>query len=313
MLLNAISPSMKAAIAAGIGLFIAFIGLKNCGLVDITNNNLSLKMDLGATKQMVFVIGMAITGSLVVMKVRGAILWGIAASAIAAASMGLMKYYGFISAPPNPMPVFAKMDVVGVFGNFWALLPLLIIFLYMDVFDTLGTLVGVGTQAGLMKDGKLENAERAFASDAIGTVFGAVAGHSTTTAYIESAAGVEQGGRTGLVAIVTGFCFLLATFISPLVESIATCAAVSSPALVIVGAMMMKNVAKIDWDDITESIPSFLVVAGIPFCFSIGDGMILGFVIYPFIKLFRGRSKEAGWLSYALAGTLILYIITIKK
>ena len=313
LLLTAISPSMKAAIAAGIGLFIAFIGLKNCGLVDIANNNLSLKVDLGATRQTVFLIGLVITGALVILKVRGAILWGIVAGAIAAALMGLMKFHGFLSTPPNPLPVFGKMDLIGVFGHFWTLLPLLVIFLYMDIFDTLGTLVGVGTQAGLMKDGKLENAERAFAADATGTVFGAIAGHSTTTAYIESAAGVEQGGRTGFVAIVAGLCFLLATLISPLVEAIATCAAVSSPALVIVGAMMMRNVAKIEWEDPSEAIPSFLVLCGIPFCYSIGDGMILGFVLYPFIKLLSGRAKEAGWLSYTLAGTLLLYLLMVKR
>lgn len=313
LLLTAISPSMKAAIAAGIGLFIAFIGLKNCGLVEIVNNNLSLKVALGATTQTVFLVGLAATGVLVILKVRGAILWGLGASAAAAAFMGLMKFNGFLSTPPNPLPVFGKMDLPGVFTHFWAVFPILVIFLYMDVFDTLGTLVGVGTQAGLMKDGKLENAERAFASDAIGTVFGSVAGHSTTTAYIESAAGVEQGGRTGLVAIVVGLCFLLATFLAPLVESIATCAAISSPALVIVGAMMMRNVAKIEWEDPSEAIPSFLVLCGIPFCYSIGDGMILGFVLYPFIKLLSGRSKETGWLSYALAGALIVYLLTIKR
>jgi AGZA family xanthine/uracil permease-like MFS transporter len=305
---------MKAAIAAGIGLFIAFIGLKNSGLVDIVNNTPMLKMQLGATKQTVFLIGLAATGALLVLKARGAILWGIVIGAVASFAMGLSQFKGLFSTPPDPMPVFAQMDVAGVFEHFWALFPLLIIFLYMDVFDTLGTLVGVGTQAGLVKkDGSLENAERAFASDAAGTVFGSVAGHSTVTAFIESDAGVEQGGRTGFVAVVVAICFLLAAFIAPLVEAISSCAAISSPALVIVGVMMMRNVAKIEWDDITESIPAFLVLTGIPFCYSIGDGMILGFVLYPLIKLFSGRAKEAGWLNYALAATLVLYVVMIKK
>jgi AGZA family xanthine/uracil permease-like MFS transporter len=304
---------MKAAIAAGIGLFIAFIGLRNSGLVDISNNALSLKVALGETKETVFLIGLAITGGLVVLKVRGAILWGILAAAISAALFGLVKFHGFFSLPPNPGPVFAQMDILGVFKAFWTLLPILIIFIYMDVFDTLGTLVGIGSQAGLMKDGKLENAERAFASDATATVFGAVAGHSTTTAYIESATGVEQGGRTGFVAVVAGLCFLLAPFFAPLVEAVSSCAAVSSPALVVVGAMMMRNVLNIDWQDHSEAIPSFLVLCGIPMCYSIGDGMILGFVLYPLIKILSGKAKEAGWLSYFLAAVLILYLVVVKR
>jgi len=314
LLLNAISPSMKAAIGAGIGIFIAYVGLRSCGLVEIANNAPSLKVELGMTRQTVFLAGLAVTGGLVLMRVRGAILWGIAAAALVASCFGMVKFGGVLSAPPSPAPVFGKLDVAGVFRHFVELLPLLVIFLYMDVFDTLGTLVGVGSRAGLLKeDGRLENATQAFASDAVGTVFGAVSGHSTVTCYIESAAGVEHGGRTGLVAIVVGACFLLSLFFSPLVQALASCSAISAPALVVVGAMMMRNAANVKWDDPSESVPSFLVITGIPLCYSIGDGMILGFVLYPLIKLLGGRAKEAGWLSYVLAVVLILYLAFVKR
>ncbi len=314
LLLNAISPSMKAAIGAGIGVFIAYVGLRSCGLVEIVNNNPSLKVELGMTRQTVFLIGLAVTGGLVLLRVKGAILLGIAAGALVASCFGLIKFDGVFSSPPSPMPVFGQLDLFGVFRNFLELLPLLVIFLYMDVFDTLGTLVGVGARAGLLKeDGRLENATQAFAADSIATVAGSVAGHSTVTSYIESAAGVEQGGRTGLAAIVAGLCFLLALFISPLVQAVASCPAISSPALVVVGAMMMMSVVKVKWEDPSESIPSFLVITGIPFCYSIGDGMILGFVLYPLIKLLGGKAKEAGWLSFVLAAVLVLYLAMVKR
>jgi len=312
LLMNAISPSMKAAIGAGIGLFIAFIGLRNGGIVEIANNNLGMHVSLGATPETVFLIGLAITGGLSLIGIRSCILWGIVAGAATAAAMGLLKFDGLISVPPSPMPVFGQMDIAGVFTHFLELIPLLVIFLYMDVFDTLGTLVGVGSRAGLMKNGTLENAERAFASDAVGTVAGSVCGHSTVTAFIESAAGVEQGGRTGLTAIVAGACFLAALFLSPLVGAIAMCQAVTAPALVIVGAMMMKCIVNVQWEDASEAIPSFLVIIGIPFCYSIGDGLILGFVLYPLIKLLAGRAKETGWLSIIMAVVLVLYLLVRK-
>jgi adenine/guanine/hypoxanthine permease len=312
LLMTAISPSMKAALGAGIGLFIAFIGLRNGGIVNIVNNNLSMNIKLGATPETVFLIGLAITGGLTLLRVKSAILFGILGSALVAALFGLIKFNGFFAPPPSPLPVFAKMDILGVFKYFVELLPLLIIFLYMDVFDTMGTLVGVGTRAGLMKNGTLENAERAFASDALGTVAGSVCGHSTVTAFIESAAGVEQGGRTGLTAVFAGAFFLLTLFISPFVSAVSGCAAIAAPALVIVGAMMMKSVVDVKWDDASEAIPSFLVIIGIPFCYSIGDGMILGFVLYPLIKLVGGKAKETGWLSITLAVVLILYLLVRK-
>jgi AGZA family xanthine/uracil permease-like MFS transporter len=183
----------------------------------------------------------------------------------------------------------------------------------MDVFDTLGTLLGVGAHAGLLdKEGNIPNAKRAFAADSVATVAGGFMGQSTVTSYIESATGVEYGGRTGLTAVATGFLFLLALFISPLAGMVGNCAPAVAPALVVVGALMMENVGKIDWGEPSEAIPSFLVLAGIPFCFSIADGLTLGFVAYPVVKLLGGKGKEIGWLTYLIAAVLALYLLGVK-
>ncbi|OGV48715.1 MAG: hypothetical protein A2X49_03820 [Lentisphaerae bacterium GWF2_52_8] len=326
LLINAVSPSMKAAIAAGIGLFIAFIGLKNGGLVNIQNNNLSMNHDFRSVSLLVFLIGLAVTGALQILKVRGGILWGILVATFSAlllqnfnfgflefpAQEKLLLAFPFSAEIPSLAPVFAQMDIAGVWTHLAQLAPLILIFTFMDVFDTLGTMIGVGTQAGLIKDNRLPNAERAFAADAIGTVGGAVCGHSTVTSYIESAAGVEHGGRTGLVAVVTGLCFLAALFCSPLVAMVTRCPAVTAPALVIVGAMMIRNVTRIDWDDYSEALPSFLVLIGIPFTSSIGDGMVIGFIAYPVIKILSGRPREAGWLSVGLGALLVIYLCYAK-
>jgi AGZA family xanthine/uracil permease-like MFS transporter len=186
----------------------------------------------------------------------------------------------------------------------------------MDVFDTIGTLVGVGSQAGLMKNDELPNASQAMKADSISTVFGSLCGNSTVTCYIESAAGVQFGGKTGLTAVSAGLCFLLAMFLSPLVAMVGTYPGkenpITAPALVIVGSMMLKNVIKIKWDDFSEAIPAFLVLIGIPFTSSIADGMIFGFIAYPVIKLCSGKGKDVGWLTYLIGGILILYLIFIK-
>jgi AGZA family xanthine/uracil permease-like MFS transporter len=197
------------------------------------------------------------------------------------------------------------MDLVGALSL--TMIPFVIIFLFMDIFDTIGTLIGVSEQAGFIKDNKLPRANRALVSDALGTVAGACMGTSTVTSYIESAAGVEQGGRTGLTGITTAFLFLLALFFSPIIEMMGSYPAITAPALVIVGAMMIKNVSKIAWSDYSESVPAFLTIIGIPLSYSIADGLALGFVSYPIIKLFSGRRKDIGWLMYVLGIMLLGY------
>ena len=183
----------------------------------------------------------------------------------------------------------------------------------MDVFDTLGTVIGVGARAGLLKNGHLPRVERVFSVDALSTVVGAAAGMSTVTCFVESSAGVESGGRTGLTAVVCGLAFLLVLFFTPLLQTIIGYTPITAPALVIVGAMMVQNVTLIDWQDYSEAIPSFLIIIGIPFSYSIADGMLLGFISYPVIKLLAGRGRNVGWLSYLLAALLAAYLFFLKR
>lgn len=297
-IMNAISPSLKSAIAAGIGLFVALIGLQNGKIVISANGLYGLCNDFDNATVIIFFFGLIVISVLHILKIRGAILLGIAGSAILAVCLGQIHPVQPFGLPGNPMPVIAKVNISGTLHFFGKLFPLIVIFTFMDIFDTLGAVVGLGSCSGLMKDGTLPNSNRIFASDATATVAGAALGHSTVTTYIESAAGIEAGGRTGVTAIVTGICFLLAMFATPFIHSVAQCNAVTAPALVVVGAMMMQSIKNIDWNDFSESIPAFLIIVGIPFSYSIADGMILGFVSYPIIKLLSGKGKTTGWLSY---------------
>ncbi len=192
------------------------------------------------------------------------------------------------------------------------MLPFILIFLFMVLFDTLGTLMGVAEQAGLIRDNRLPRARQALMSDAIGTVAGAALGTSTVTSFIESAAGVEQGGRTGLTALTAAALFLLALFFGPVVEMIGSYSPITAPALVVVGTMMMRNVVKIDWKNYAESLPAFLVIAGIPLSYSIADGLALGFIAYPLVKLLSGQGRDVKWLMYVMAAVLVAYFVMVR-
>lgn len=332
--MNAISPSLQYAIAAGIGVFIAFIGLQNAGLI-IKDPGTAVKLNhhFDSPDLIVFFFGLLVVAILHARKVRGSILWGIlGATALAAilkaslsvfpgwaasktvADSGLAKHFslakGLVSAPPSIEPTLFKMDVVGALTP--AMWPFIIVFLFMVFFDTVGTLVGVSEQAGLMRDNKLPRAQQAFVSDALGTVAGAALGTSTVTSYIESASGVEQGGRTGLTSVTVAALFLLALFFSPIIGMIGSYAAITAPALVIVGAMMIRNCARIAWDDFTEAFPAFLVLIAIPLSYSIADGLALGFISHPLLKLFTGRSREVRWFMYLLAALLVVYFLVVR-
>jgi AGZA family xanthine/uracil permease-like MFS transporter len=246
------------------------------------------------------------------LRVRGAILLGIAGAAVVAGMLGQIRWVMPVSAPPSVAPVFMKMDLAGVWHHLVKLLPVIVVFSFMDIFDTVGTLVGVGQQAGFMRNNRLPRASRAMMADGLGTTVGAVFGASTVTSYIESCAGVQQGGRTGLTACVVAVCFLLALFLSPLVGMIASCKAVTAPALVAVGAMMMSAVRDVDWDDYSETLPAFLIMIGIPLSYSIADGLALGFIAYPLVKLLSGRVRETGWLVYAIGLVLLLYFALVR-
>ena len=216
-----------------------------------------------------------------------------------------------IALPPSLTPTFLKMDVAHALTP--KMLPFVFVFLFMFTFDAIGTLIGVCEQAGFMRDNKLPRAKQAMISDAIGTVAGAALGTSTVTSFVESAAGVEAGGRTGLTGLVVAALFLLALFFSPLIAMIGGYPSITAPALTIVGAMMMQNVAKIEWKDYTESIPAFLISIGIPLSYSIADGLALGFISYAIIKAFSGRGREISWLTYVLAIVLVLYFVFVRS
>jgi AGZA family xanthine/uracil permease-like MFS transporter len=207
--------------------------------------------------------------------------------------------------------VALRIDVRGALTL--ACMPYVIVFLVMDVLDTTGTLIGVTEQAGLMRDGSLPRSNRVFIVDAAGTVAGACMGTSTVTCYIESTTGIAAGGRTGLTSVVTGLMFLVALLFGPLIGAIANYPPITAPALVIVGALMLRSAAGIDWKDFTEAIPSFLVIVGIPLTYSIADGLALGFVAYPLIKLLTGRGRQVHALMYGLAIVLLAYFVLVRS
>ncbi|MGC3959308.1 MAG: NCS2 family permease [Verrucomicrobiota bacterium] len=330
MIFNAISPSMKNAIAAGIGIFIAFIGLQNAGVIlKDPGSAVKLNAHFASPDLIVFFVGLLTTAVLHARKVRGSILWGIvvatglavmlkfalaSSTAPLIAESKLVKQFalaqGVVAAPPSLAPTLFQMDLTHALSP--KMLPFVFVFLFMLTFDAIGTLIGVSEQAGFMRDNKLPRAKQAMVSDAVGTVAGAALGTSTVTSYIESASGVEQGGRTGLTGLVVAALFLLALFFSPIIAMVGSYPPITAPALVIVGAMMLENVAKIAWRDQTESIPAFLTLIGIPLTYSIADGLALGFISYPIIKFFSGRGREAGWLTYMLAAVLIAYFVFVR-
>jgi len=335
LIVDAVSPSLKSGMAVGIGLFIAFIGLRNAGVI-LTNPGTAVQLNthFASPDIMVFAVGLLTAAVLHVRRVRGSILWGILAAAAAAWLLkGLLPHLparwaqsdvvqksmlvsrftparGILSAPASPAATTFRMNVTAALSL--AMLPYVLIFLFMDVFDTIGTLIGVSQQAGLLKDNRLPRAERALLSDAIGTVAGACLGTSTVTSYIESAAGVEHGGRTGLTALTTAVLFLGALFFLPLIRMIGSYPPITAPALVVVGAMMARNVAHIAWEDYSEAIPAFLVMIGIPLTYSIADGIALGFISQPLVKLLGGRGREVSWVMYLICAILLAYFIFIR-
>ena len=310
-LLDSISPSMRCAIAAGIGLFIAFIGLRNGGMIVAHPGTLvTLNPRLASADAAVFMIGLTTAAVLHIRGVRGAMLIGIAAAAITAGALGKIQYNGVFGFPQIDTPAAFRLDIATALQPRW--LPLVAVFLFMNIFDTLGSVIGVTQQAGLMKDGKLPRAERVLVVDAAGTVLAAAIGTSTIVTYIESAAGVSAGGRTGLTAIVAGLLFFVALVFSPLIGMIGNYLPITAPALIVVGALMMSQAAAIQWDDLSESIPAFLVLAGIPLAYSIADGLALGFISYPVLKVLTGKAREASVVSFVLAALLVAYFIFIR-
>lgn len=217
---------------------------------------------------------------------------------------------GPLSPPPSLAPTLLKMDLRRALS--WAMWPFILIFLFMNLFDTLGTLIGVTEQAGLVQENRIPRIKQALVSDAIGTVAGAAMGTSTVVSFIESASGVAQGGRTGLTALVVSALFLIALFFSPLVALVGSYPPITAPALVVIGSMMIRGITRMDWSNEAEIVPAFLIILGIPLTYSIADGLALGFIAYPIIKLLAGQGRDVKWLMYLLAAVLLAYFIFIR-
>ncbi|MFW6273437.1 MAG: NCS2 family permease [Halanaerobium sp.] len=309
MIVNSIPMALKTGISAGIGLFIAFIGLQNAGIVVSDESTLVAMGNIFAGSGLVALIGLLVTGILHARKVKGSLLWGILISTAFGWVNGVTPAFDGVIAMPQMADwseVLFKLDIASALDI--AMIGVLLSFLFVDMFDTVGTLVGVSQQAGYLdENGDLPKASKALLADAIGTTGGALFGTSTVTTYIESAAGVAEGGRTGLTGVVVSILFFLSLFFKPLIGIVP--AAATAPALIIVGTMMMTNITKLNWDDFTEILPAFVAMIAMPLTYSISNGIALGFIVFPVIKLFTGKGKDVHWLVYLLGIVFVFYFI----
>ncbi|MDD2283910.1 MAG: NCS2 family permease [Paludibacter sp.] len=305
---NSIPKSVRTAISAGIGLFIAFIGLQNAGIIVKHDATLVTLGNITSGTALLGIIGLIITSVLVVKKVKGDLLIGIILTALIGIPMGITQINGFVSVPPSIEPIFFKFEFNQIFT--FDMLIVVFTFLFVDIFDTLGTLVGVSTKAGMLdKDGKIPNAKKAFMADAIGTTTGAMLGTSTVTTYVESAAGVSEGGRTGMTALITALCFAAALFFSPVFLAIP--GAATAPALILVGLYMLEPIKELDFNDFSETIPAFICIIAMPLAYSIAEGITLGVLSYVVINLIAGNFKKLSIGMYILAVLFILKYIFI--
>ncbi|MBE6253451.1 MAG: NCS2 family permease [Bacteroidales bacterium] len=311
-LLNSIPGTLKKSIGAGIGLFIAFIGMQNAGIIVHNDSTLVSLGEVTKGTALLAMVGLLITSGLVMAKIRGGILWGILITTALglvikdpATGEAITKLGGFVALPHSVEPIFCKFEWHNVLS--FDMLVVVFTFLFIDMFDTMGTIIGVHQGAGLIpEDGPRDNVpdiDKMFLADSIATVCGACLGTSTTTTYVESAAGVGEGGRTGLTAFSTAVCFALALFLSPLFLSIPSAA--TAPALIIVGVMMMPSIKRIHWDNYCKAIPAFLTIIMMPLCYSISDGILIGVISYVFTHAVAGKFKEINPTMWVLA---ILFI-----
>lgn len=302
-IVNAIPQSLKFAISAGVGLFLAIIALKNAGVVVDHPATLVTMGDLHDPKVLLAILGFFIIVALEYRKVHGSIIIGVLAVTALSIILGLSKFEGIFAPVPSMAPTFMKMDLNGALTA--GLLGVIFVFFFVDLFDTTGTLVGVSHRAGLLdKDGKLPRLKRALMADSVAITAGAVMGTSSTTAYIESAAGTAVGGRTGLTALVVAILFLACLWISPLAKTVPAYA--TAPALCYVAVLMTRGLAEIDWDDLTESAPAVMTAVAMPFTFSIADGIAFGFISYAVIKILAGRFADLKPAVLVIAGLWIV-------
>ena len=307
-IVNAIPLSMRNAIGAGIGLFIAFIGLQNAGVIINNESTLVTWGDVTSGSPLLAMIGLIITGFLYMKKIRGAMLIGILVTTAIGIPMGVTEFQGVLSSPAPIDPIFCKFEWEHVLSI--DMVIVVFTFLFIDMFDTVGTLVGVCTKAGLVnEDGSVKKIKEAFMADAIATTAGAILGTSTTTTYVESASGVAQGGRTGLTAFTIACCFAVALFFSPLFLSIP--AAAIAPVLIIIGLMMLEPVIRIPFDDMTEALPAFICIILMPLSYSISTGILIGMISYVVFNMACGKFEKLTPTMYVLAVLFILKYIFI--
>ena len=308
MIFDAIPINLKKAVSCGIGLFIALVGLVNSGIILQGEGTVLQLGNLLSRESVVFIVGLFIIALLLAREIKGALMYGILASTILALILGVSKYQGGspITLPPSLAPVAFKIQFDKIFT--FDMFTVVFTFLFVDIFDTVGTLVGVSAKAGMLDEqGKLKEASPALLADAIGTTMGALLGTSTVTTFVESASGVAEGGRTGLTALSTAFFFFLSLFLFPVFGMIPTQA--TGPALVIVGLFMLSSIKEIDFYDYSEAIPAFITIIAMPFCYSIAEGISFGMISYVLIKLLAGKRKDISILMYILAIVFVLRII----
>ncbi|MCP4375177.1 MAG: NCS2 family permease [bacterium] len=303
----AIPLSLRLAAASGIGLFITFIGLKNLGFI-VDSPATLVKLGTFDAKVGLGVLGLVVMCVLTVRKVRGAILIGIILVTLAAVFTGHAEVSGVVSKPPSIAPIFLKLDILGAMRL--SLIGAIFSFMFVDLFDSVGTIVACSHEAGLIgKDGKISKINRMLQADAVATIGGAILGTSTTTTYIESGAGIAEGGRTGLASVVTGLLFLAVLFITPLIGIVPAFA--TAPALIMVGVFMFQSIAKIDLSNFTEALPAFLTIVLMPLTYSISTGLAFGFVAYIVLGVSTGRARSIGVVMWII-GLLSLADIIIR-
>ncbi len=307
-IVNAIPVNLRYAVGSGIGLFIAFIGLQNAGVIVNSDATLVVLGDITSGSALLAMIGLIVTGVLYLKNVKGALLLGILITTVIGIPMGITDFKGILSHPQSIEPIFCQFE----WGHIWSLDMLVVVFtfLFIDMFDTVGTLIGVCTKAKMVdKNGNIDRLNETFMADAIATTVGACLGTSTTTIYVESASGVAQGGRSGLTAFVIACCFAIALFFSPLFLSIP--AAATAPVLIIVGLMMLEPVKNIEFNDFSEGIPAFVCIIMMPLAYSISDGILIGMICYTIFNLFCGNFKKLTPTMIILATLFILKYVFI--
>ncbi|GES40921.1 MULTISPECIES: NCS2 family permease [Rhizobium] len=284
-LIAGIPHSLRSAIAAGIGLFLAIIALKSAGIVVANKATLIGLGDLKQTGPLLAIFGFFVIAVLDALKIRGSILIGILAVTILSWIFGVSEFHGIVSAPPSIMPTFLQLDIVGALHG--GLVHIILVFVLVEVFDATGTLIGIAKRANLIQEGKPNRLSRALLADSAAIVAGSLMGTSSTTAFVESASGVQAGGRTGLTAITIAALFIAALFFSPLAASVPAYA--TAPALLYVAGLMMRELTEIEWDDLTEAAPAAITALAMPFTYSIANGLAFGFITYVAVKVFTGR------------------------